>query len=122
MLSSRSRLLRTRLGSPLPHLYIHINDGHSGRGDSGNPGGLAERARTDARELLNDLARESGHAVVLEPFRNAAAFCFLHALHLLLLLREVAAIFDIGLGDAQFGAAGLWAVASVPGFQHHRLP
>src|SRR6185437_12372409 len=67
------------------------------RGHSRNPRSLPQRPWANALQLFIHLAREAADFAVIEPLRNHALLSLLQAFHGLLLLIEIAGIFNFRL-------------------------
>src|ERR1043166_6515749 len=92
---------------------VAIQNGDGGGRDAGDSGGLAERYGTYTVQFGLYLAGESGDSLILEFYRNRAAFGVFQPLDLPLPLLDVAAVFDFGL-DSRKQDAGRVVTQNLP--------
>src|ERR1043166_4489031 len=76
---------------------VAIQNGDGGGRDAGGSRGLAQRPGTYTAQFVLYLAGKSGDSLILEFYRNRAAFGVFQPLDLPLLLLDVAAILDFRL-------------------------
>src|SRR5579864_3850115 len=109
-----SRLVAT----PGLQFDVDVDERDGGRGDAGNAGGVAKRARADFEKFFLHFAGEAADGAVVKPVGDGALLGFLEAIDGTLLLREVAGVFDFSLDGLEIvarlrgGRDALWAIVS----------